>query len=180
MTIEYIIKSGSACVEAFRDISHTVARFFGDSDTARRSKEIKFQEDLRVMVEDMVKHNLHPLKPSFHFVAAPRPKKARADYVVQSAIGDGMVLGAQVWQDGKFQDFLKATTYDPAVGYPVTSESATNRERRDGIFDNGTAFDNTQNPLETGSYQDLHGEETTEGLGGVGGGDEFSTGDEVE
>jgi hypothetical protein len=46
VTMEYIIKKGSACVEAFRDISHIVANFFGDPDSARRHKELKFQEDI--------------------------------------------------------------------------------------------------------------------------------------
>ena len=77
-----------------------------------------------------------------------------------------MVLGAQVWQDGKFLDFLKGTTFDPALGYPISSESASNVIRSDSVFDTGTVFDQTDNLLDCGSYQDLHGR------------DEFGIGDE--
>lgn len=50
---------GSACVEVFRNASHLVAEFFGNPDRNRRSKEIAFQEDMRVLVEDMDALHLH-------------------------------------------------------------------------------------------------------------------------
>jgi hypothetical protein len=184
VTVEYIIKKGSACVEAFRDISHIVAKFFGDPDSARRHKELKFQEDMRVLAEEMVRHKLHVLSPNGHFVPAPPPKNVKASTKPtepRSAIVDVMVLGAQVWQDGKFSDFLKGTTYDPALGYPVSSESASDTLRRDSVLDNGTVFDHAENPLDFGNYEDLHGDEVNTdnpGVGGLGGGDEFGTGNE--
>ena len=52
VTVEYIIQKGSACVEAFHEISHLIANFFGDPDRARRSKEVAFHEDMRVLVEN--------------------------------------------------------------------------------------------------------------------------------
>jgi hypothetical protein len=112
------------------------------------------------------------------------PKKAKAGQKTtepRSAIADVMVLGAQVWQDGKFSDFLKGSTYDPALGYPVSSESASNVTRPDSVFDNGTVFDKPTNPLDCGNYQDLHGNEVSTGnpgIGGLGGGDELGIGDE--
>ena len=135
-------------------------------------------------MEEMVRQKLHVLHPNGHFVPAPMPKKVKAGQKAteaRSAIADVMVLGAQVWQDGKFSDFLKGSTYDPALGYPVSSESASNVTRLDSVFDNGTVFDQTTNPLDVGSYQDLHGDEVNNGnpgVGGLGGGDEFGIGDE--
>jgi hypothetical protein len=82
-----------------------------------------------VLVEEMVQQKLHVLHPNGHFVPAPMLKKVKAGQKAteaRSSIADVMVLEAQVWQDGKFSDFLKGSTYDPALGYPVSSESASN------------------------------------------------------
>jgi len=134
-------------------------------------------------VEEMVQQKLHVLNPNGHFVPAPVPKKAKAGQKTterRSAIADVMVLGAQVWHDGKFSNFLKGLTYDPALGYPVSSESASIVTCLDSVFDNGTVFDQTTNPLDIGNYQDLHGDEVSAGnpgIGGLGGGDEFDIGD---
>jgi hypothetical protein len=139
---------------------------------------------MRVLVEEMVRQKVHVLNPDGHFIPAPVSKKAKASKKTmepRSAIANVMVLGAQVWQDGKFSDFLKGTTFDPALGYPISSESASNVIRPDSVFDTGTVFDQTDNPLDCGSYQDLHGDEVSmgnPGVGGLGGGDEFGIGDE--
>ena len=53
VTVEYIIEKGSACIEAFRDVTQRVSRYFGNPDISRRAKEISFAEDMRVLVEDM-------------------------------------------------------------------------------------------------------------------------------
>lgn len=164
----------------------SVANFFGDPDRARRHKELKFQEDMRVLVEEMVRLKLHMLHSDGHFVPATAPKatkvKTGKSVGPRSAIVDVMVLGSQVWQEGKFTDFLKGTTYDPALGYPVSSESAS-ASRRDSVLDNGTVFDLAENPLDFSNHEDLHGDEISSGCPGVGGldgGDEFATGDEAE
>ena len=89
-----------------------------------------------------------------------------------------MVLRSQVWQDGKFVDFLKGTTYDPALGYPVLPESASDALHWDSVLDNGTVFDHAEHPLDFGNYKDLHGDEVSTDnprVGGLGGGDEFGT-----
>ncbi|KAI0063040.1 hypothetical protein BV25DRAFT_1765596, partial [Artomyces pyxidatus] len=49
VTLKYIIEKGSACVEAFRDISHQFARTFGHADRARRHKEVDIGPDLRLL-----------------------------------------------------------------------------------------------------------------------------------
>ena len=177
VTVEYIIKKGSAPVEAFRDISHLVANFFGDPDRERRSKEVKFQEDLRVLVEEMERKKLQKLSATHRFVAATvkpsKAKKPKKPQPLKSAIFDVQVVGAEIWQNGSFSEFLRSTTYDPALGYPLG-----HLDTRDTRLNNGTVFDSETNPLVADSYEDLHGDEgDAAGLGGIGGGGEYSTGE---
>jgi hypothetical protein len=185
------MQKGSACVEAFREISHLVANFFGDPDRARCSKESAFQFDLKSLVEEMVRLKFHVLSPLGHHVPAS-PKKSRKknttpvavtteDLEPRSAIFDVMVVGAEIWQT-KFQEFLVSTSYDPALGYPLTTETTTDSGPRDTRLDNGTAFDDVENPITHEDYQDMHGDEIGDrglGAGSLGGGDEFSEGVEL-
>jgi hypothetical protein len=170
VTVEYIIQKGSACVEAFHEISHLIANFFGDPDCARHSKEVAFHEDMRVLVEERERHHLFQLSSKGHFVPAPAKKTSKKTTTTPiSAIVDVQVGGAEIWQQGKFSDFIKATTYDPALGYPIDSP-----EDHDTRLDTQTVFDNTiSNP-----DVDVHGDESGEsGIGSLGGGGEFSTGE---
>jgi hypothetical protein len=66
----------------------------------------------------------------------------------------------------------KSTTYDPALGYPITNDD------RDTRLDSGSMFDNVTNPLGNDSYDDVHGDEDGT-LGSLGGGGEYSTGEIV-
>jgi hypothetical protein len=50
-----------------------VENFFGDPDRARRSKEVKFNQDLEALVSE-VQHKFHKISTTPHFVPAP-PKK---------------------------------------------------------------------------------------------------------
>jgi len=171
--VVYIIEKGSACVEAFRDVSELVSKFFGNPDRSRRSKEISFQEDLRVLVEDQERLIMHRETATVRPVLAPR--KATTKNVNEpeaSAIFDGQVAGAEIWLNGKFCEFVKSTTYDPAVGYPITDDD------RDTRLDSGTVFDNVTNPLEHDSYDDVHGDDDGT-LGSLAGGGEYSTGEIV-
>ncbi|KAJ7447287.1 hypothetical protein B0H11DRAFT_1878746 [Mycena galericulata] len=181
VTVEYIIRKGSACVEAFRDITHMVANFFGDPDRARRSKEVKFNQDLEALVTEMQRHKFHVVSKDPHFVPAPPkkppkkpPKNLRPPEPPRSAIVDIFVKGAEEW-NGKFTEFIKSTTFDPALGgYPPATESSSSP--RDTTLDTNTVFDSlTHNPLTYDSYIDLHGEEDTgiSGLGALGGGGDF-------
>jgi len=204
VTVQYIIAKGSACVEAFRAISHLVARFFGDSDRSRKSKEVAFAKDIQALVEEMERKDLH--KPSSesqrHFVPAPPPKTktgkaSRKSGQPKSAVFDAIVAGAEIWNSGKFTEFIKTTTYDPAVhGYPAETEARTSSSQRNETADehkiegedeqdelederlnSDTAFDSTkENPLAYNSYEDLHGDDEEDaGLGSLGGGGEFYT-----
>ncbi|KAJ7800306.1 hypothetical protein B0H14DRAFT_3785954 [Mycena olivaceomarginata] len=181
VTVDYIIRKGSACVEAFRDITHMVANFFGDPDRARRSKEIRFHQDIEALVTEMQRRKFHVVSQDQHFVPAP-PKKVRKNALqttrppepLRSAIVDVFVKGAEEW-NGKFADFIKSTTFDPALGgYPPPSESSTSG-LHDTTLDTNTAFDSlTHNPLTYDSYNDLHGGE--DGISGaLGGGGDFDS-----
>lgn len=153
-----------------------MARYFGDPDRARRHKELAFQEDMRVLVEDMTKNQSHIMKAG-RFVPSFKAGKDKEGNP-RSAIVDVMVAGSAVWQS-KFQDFLKATTYDPALGYPIRAE--TSEGPRNEALDTGTVFDNNAiNPIEYNNFTDVHGaEEDLEddsSSGALGGGGEYSTG----
>jgi len=152
VTVEYIITKGSACVEAFRTISHDVARYFGDSDRSRRHKEVKFFEDMRVLVDDMELKNIHVATPG-RFVPGPSRKEDGVT-VVPSAIFDVMVAGAEVWQNGKFQEYIRATTYDPALGYPISDLHMTPDEVQERLRTD-TVFDDVENPLAYDALEDL-------------------------
>ncbi|PPQ97814.1 hypothetical protein CVT26_012914 [Gymnopilus dilepis] len=166
VNVVYIIKKGSACVEAFRDVTERVSRFFGNPDRSRRSKEISFQEDLRTLVEHLSKNNLHGSR-KVRPVLATQTAKSKGP---TSAIVDVQVEGAGMWQHGKFKDLMRNTTFDPALGYPITEE--------DKRLDTGTAFDDTDNnPLERDSFEDVHVDEGDEAVGSLSGGGEYSTGE---
>ncbi|KAK6995635.1 hypothetical protein R3P38DRAFT_2800815 [Favolaschia claudopus] len=154
VTIEYIMRKGSACVEAFRDLTHMVANFFGDPDRARKSKEVKFTQDMEALITEMQRRKFHIVSKVPHFVPAP-PKKVRKNAAQnskppeapRSAIIDVFVKGAEEW-NGKFKDFIKSTTFDPALGgYPPAAVTASSP--RDTTLDTHTVFDNlARNPLD--------------------------------
>ena len=170
MTVEYIIAKGSACVESFRAISHDVARYFGDPDRSRRHKEVKFFEDMRVLVEDMLLKNIHTATKA-RFIPGPS-RKVDGIAVVQTAIFDVMVAGAEVWQNGKFQEYIHATTYDPALGYPISDAHSTPDEIQERLRTE-TVFDDVEsNPLEYDSLEDLDDGDISSsypGMTGIGG-----------
>ncbi|KAJ7493794.1 hypothetical protein FB451DRAFT_1077509 [Mycena latifolia] len=184
VTIEYIMMKGSACVEAFREVSHAVANYFGDPDRARRHKEVKFHEDIRLLIEEMVRIKAHKIAPGGNFVPAP-PKKSKkganenalpVTANQRSAVIDAIVEGAQQWQ-GSFMEYIRSTTWDPQHGYPL----ATADSSQDTRLTTGTAFDSDELPFTLDSYDDLHGDENENaglGAGALGGGDEFSGGSE--
>ncbi|KAK6966647.1 hypothetical protein R3P38DRAFT_2816019 [Favolaschia claudopus] len=167
VTIEYIIRKGSACVEAFRDITHMVANFFGDPDRGRKSKEVKFTQDIQALVTEMQRRKFH-VKVRKNAAQNSKPPEAP-----RSAIVDVFVKGAEEW-NGKFKDFIKATTFDPALGgYPPAVENSGSP--RDTTLDTHTVFDNLKrNPLTYDTYTDLHGSDNvTDISGALGGGGDF-------
>jgi hypothetical protein len=65
----------------------------------------------------------------------PAIKKQSSKKQAISAIIDVQVVGAEIWQNGKFSEFLKNTTFDPATGYPIPEKDDHN-----GHLDTRTVF----------------------------------------
>ncbi|KAF6755256.1 hypothetical protein DFP72DRAFT_1067959 [Ephemerocybe angulata] len=168
VTIEYIISKGSACVEAFRRVSHSMATFFGDADRSRRSKEVSFQEDMRLLIEEMSRKGIHQgYKERLVPVQAKGKKSTKMRNKGVSAVVDIMVTGAEVWAD-KFTEFKRTTTYDPAVGYPIGQDTLDESDVR---LDTGTVFDDTNRlHLDCSSNLDIGivDDDSAGGLGGAG------------
>lgn len=187
MTISYIMEKGSAGIEAYREISHLVANFYGDQDLRRRHKEMSFAEDMRVLVEEMIKEDIHTLSHKKSRLVPAQPSKGKGrknDGTHHSAVIDVFDLGAQAWNNGKFTEFIKSTTFDPELGYPIEAEPKSSKAtvKAASVLDNGTVFDNCEdNVLTYDTYVDLHGDEVELAGGSVagalGGGSEFETGD---
>lgn len=94
VTIEYIVKKGSACVEMFRNASYLVATFFGNPDRNCRSKEVAFRQDLRVLVEYLEHQDVHKGFVNGRTLSSDRKNQAAlADILVQ---GVGCMAGRQV------------------------------------------------------------------------------------
>ncbi|KAJ7851228.1 hypothetical protein B0H14DRAFT_2581467 [Mycena olivaceomarginata] len=157
--------------------SATWSRIFSVTRIApRRSKEVKFHQDIEALISEMQRRKFHVVNAKGHFVPAPPPKKttkkAATDDSRRSAIADIFVKGVEEW-NSKFEEFIRTTTYDNELGYPLPTSTD---KGSDTIPETGTAFDNINNPLIFDSYADLHGDESesgTMGIGALGGGDEF-------
>ncbi|KAJ7848701.1 hypothetical protein B0H14DRAFT_2582839 [Mycena olivaceomarginata] len=178
VTVKYIIEKGSAPVEAFREVSHQFARTFGFTYRARRHKEVDVGQDLCLLTETMMEAQLYvltanrpiyaPLKVNKKGVVASRPRV--------SAIVDSFDLGAQILNSGKFREFIRTTTWDPAAGYPVAAPEVGPDE--DDPLLNGSVFDRVDsNPLARDGFDhmddgDSHAQRYP-GLGSLGGGMDY-------
>jgi hypothetical protein len=139
-------------------LSHNI--YFGDSDRSHHHKEVAFFEDM------------HVLKPG-QFIPGPSKKEGKTT-VVQSAVFNIMVAGAEVWHNGKFKEYIWATTYNPAPGYPV-SEQCTTLDEVQHRLQMDTVFDDVMvNLLEYDTLEDLDDKAVSSsypGLDGFGGTD---------
>lgn len=172
LTVENIREKGSSCVEALEEASRKVSEFFGRSEKHRRHKESKFYHDLRVLVEHLLKYNLHTLDKRRKVQGIVTRKGAWK----KGAIVDILLSGGGDLLDGVWDNFVRTSTYDPALGYPMESEE---KEDEDVIPPSDTVFDNVENPLSWGDDQSLSDtmvESQSTGLGGIGGADEFYRG----
>ncbi|KAJ7846188.1 hypothetical protein B0H14DRAFT_2584259 [Mycena olivaceomarginata] len=156
VTVKYIIEKGSAPVEAFREVSHQFARTFGFVDRARRHKEVDVGQDLRLLTETMMDAQLHILTPN-------RP----------------IYAPLKILYAGKFREFVRTTTWDPAAGYPVEAPE-TGPDEDDPLL-NGSVFDRVDhNPLGREGFDDMDdGDAHVQrypGLGSLGGGMDYSDG----
>ena len=76
-----------------------------------------------MLVEDMALQGFHVAKPG-RFIPGPSRKDGRTS-VVQGAIFNVIVSWAEIWSNGKFREYICATTHDPALGYPVSDIHTT-------------------------------------------------------
>ncbi|KAJ6578242.1 hypothetical protein B0H19DRAFT_1253505 [Mycena capillaripes] len=164
------------CEGFWGNISHQFARTFGFADRARRHKEVDVGQDLRLLTETMMDVQLHVFTPNRPIYA---PLKVNKKGLVASgprvsAIVDSFDLGAQILNGGKFREFIRTTTWDPAVGYPFAAlETGPNED--DPLL-NGSVFDS--NPLGRDGFDDMddgdaHAQRYP-GLGSLGGGMDYS------
>ncbi|KAI0317121.1 hypothetical protein OF83DRAFT_1172278 [Amylostereum chailletii] len=143
---------------------------FGHPECAQRSKEVDPSHDLRLLVEHMMYSKLHVLTKDRPIYAPQKTKKKAAasqSIHTTSAIVDILATGAEIWNSGKFHEFLRTTTYDPALGYPVEDEPEASRDQH--LFHTDTAFDRTDtNPLEIDTFDDLDDGDSYSRVGGLG------------
>ncbi|KAH7905106.1 hypothetical protein BJ138DRAFT_1018176 [Hygrophoropsis aurantiaca] len=179
VTLRYIIEKGSACVEAFREISHLFARTFGYADRARRHKEVDIGQDLRLLTEDMFRARLHVPTADRGVLTAAKVNKKTGKVTVasQSAIVDCFDTGIQLLNDGKFSEFIHTTTWDPAVGYPV--DVLLSQAEATDVLRNGSIFDSVdENPITRDDFDDIDDGDTHKqrcpGLGSLGGGMDYA------
>ncbi|KAG8961831.1 hypothetical protein FRC00_011095 [Tulasnella sp. 408] len=174
LTVENIKAKGSSCVEALDSISRATAQFFGIRDPYRRHKESKVTKDLQVLVAHLQNNRVHTLKAGRE-IRAQLGKQGKD--LMRSGVYDVIALGHESLANGAWSDFLKETTYDPALGYPL---EAGEEGDESALPLSDTAFDNQQNPLSYESAEALQdhmsGSGETLGLGGVGGGDDLYIG----
>lgn len=161
-------------MEALDSISRATAQFFGTRDPYRRHKESKVTKDLQVLVAHLQNNHVHTLKAGRE-IRAPLGKQGKD--LMRSGVYDVIALGHETLANGAWSDFLKETTYDPALGYPLESGEEGDES---GLPLSDTAFDNQQNPLSYESAEALQdhmsGSGEPLGLGGVGGGDDLYIG----
>ncbi|KAG9015670.1 hypothetical protein FRB90_004558 [Tulasnella sp. 427] len=174
LTVENIKARGSSCVEALDVISRATAQFFGTRDPYRRHKEAKVTKDLQALVGHLQNNQVHSLKIGRR-IRAPVTKQGKE--VMRSGVYDVISSGFESLTQGGWSDFLKETTYDPALGYPLdTGEGRTESE----LPLSESAFDNEQNPLtyrtDEALQEHMEGTGANLGLGGVGGGDDLYIG----
>lgn len=99
----------------------------------------------------------------------------------KGAVVDGMEVGAEGLTGGKWSEFLKQTTFDPELGYPLEDEGTEGQPARW----TGTSFDALKNPLTFRDEESLQhlgrrGRSGGFGSGGVGGADDLFTGTQVD
>ncbi|KAJ7714711.1 hypothetical protein B0H14DRAFT_2644363 [Mycena olivaceomarginata] len=89
-----------------------------------RHKEVDVGQDLCLLTETMMEAQLYVLTAkSAHL--RHRSKLIRRGLLLlghgSGAIVDSFDLGAQILNSGKFREFIRTTTWDPAAGYPVAA-----------------------------------------------------------
>jgi hypothetical protein len=175
------MEKGSACVEVFRKLSHEFSRTFGHADRARRHREVKIDDDLRLLCEDMLKARLHIQTANRGIMTTPKiDRKGKVTKRATSSIFDSFEVGGEVLNSSKFTEFIRTTTWDPAIGYAsfIDNIALTETQHNSAVLRNGTAYDSVdRNPISGESFDDIDdGDDLSQsypGLGSLGGGGEF-------
>ncbi|KAJ6497939.1 hypothetical protein DFH09DRAFT_1103341 [Mycena vulgaris] len=95
------------------------------SALSRRHKEVDVGQDLRLLTEMMLDAKLHPLMPN-RPIYAPLKVNKKGDVAAgprHSAIIDWFDTRAQILHGGKFNKFIRSTTWDPAARYPKRNKA---------------------------------------------------------
>lgn len=162
-------------MEVFREISHKFSRTFGHADRARRHKEVTVEHDLRLLCEEMLSAELHVQTPGRRILTSAKfNRRGKQLAPAQSMIIDCYDTGAKILNNGKFNEFIRTTTWDPAVGFQGEIDSEANADHLDVLL-NGTAFDSTSgNPFTIDAYADTDDgddiQQRFSGSGSLGGG----------
>lgn len=166
-------------METLDALSRLVAKFFEGPHCSRRHKESKFHTDMRALVEHLQKHQVHKLTAGRE-VFGTGACLSRGLAAKRTGVFDAMALGAEALSRGKWSEYLKQTTFDPALGYPVDTPEA-NDQNEAPVTD--TCFDKSKNPLSYSSDEavqgHLDGQGGCTGVGGIGGGDDMYCGDQL-
>jgi hypothetical protein len=126
-TAQNIITKGSACVEAFRTLSHQVEVFCGLDKRNRRHKEARLGEDIRALVMLLQENKVHcrtlnrPL-----WKALPKDSKKQTSNKSPEVV-DILFLGRAGWTKGKIKEFINETAFSQEHGYPISDRLEDNQ-----------------------------------------------------
>ena len=181
MTVKYLQKKSSACVEAFRTISCLVAHAFGDADHSQRHKEVQFYKDIEALVDDLVANKIHKLDGSR--VVVPREEKGwkvrdKGGQLRGSAVVDIILAGEALLKGGKMREYMDVTMFDPKHGAVLGTDMETNKNAEANQTKDVSASDGPR-IMESYIYEveledvddGKDGESRILGLGGLGGGE---------
>lgn len=153
------MKKGSSCIEALRAISHRVSCAFGNEDAHRKSKESDAQADIRALANNLASSSVYQPTPN-RVVPAPPSKGSKSKeirvHANRSAVVDIYERGLELaGSTGKVEEYLRATTWDPLLGYPLDKVD----HHESGLPPTNTIFDETnENPIELTTDDCFEGE----------------------
>lgn len=117
---------------------------FGRPDVHRKHNESKFTSDLRALVDHLQKNKVHTIQCGREVQVPMSAKGRKGSAAVRRGCLDAIEAGALSLNGGKWTQFLRDTTYDPALGYPL-EEGEGDAVSEVPLTD--TVFDNEENPL---------------------------------
>ncbi|TFY76948.1 hypothetical protein EWM64_g7063 [Hericium alpestre] len=155
VTMDYIIKKSSACVEVLRRLSHEMTSYFGVADFHRGRREVNIRGDIHALCLDLATHAIHEQtrerRVPLPATAKPKGRSARyPDPKAHTAVRDVLVDGHAALLEGHlFEHWMKRTGKGGTDIYPdddrqadtATFGEGTGFEDPDGRMDVNTAID---------------------------------------